>query len=175
LAGLRVAALPPDPAFPTSPAVATAVDAAVDALVAAGMTRTGWSWPWLAESLDVTGRYWRRTALSGAEVGLQLWDWDRFRRRYLTTAVDVLVGPAVADVAPLRSTIRDRTRADGLPLHTDDFVFTLPASLTGSPAISVPAGDDDATGLPLAVQLIGRPWADHVVLAAAATVAPARR
>jgi aspartyl-tRNA(Asn)/glutamyl-tRNA(Gln) amidotransferase subunit A len=44
-------------------------------------------------------------------------------------------------------------------------VFTLPASLTGSPAISLPAGAG-AGGLPLAVQLIGRPWEDHRVLAA---------
>lgn len=170
-AGLRVAALPPDPAFPTTRAVATAVTESVDRLVAAGMTRVGWSWPWISESLDITGRYWRRALLSGAEASQQLWDWDRFRRRHLTTGVDILVSPTVADIAPLRSDVAHRTRVDGLPVHTDDFVFTLPASLTGSPAISVPFGADDATGMPLAVQLTGRPWADPVVLAAAAVLA----
>lgn len=171
LAGRRVAVLPADPGFPASSSVNAAVADAAEQLIAAGMVRTDWPWPWLADSLDITARYWRRTALTGTDAAHQLWDWDRFRRRFLTTAVDILVSPAVADVAPLRSSIADRTRPDGLPIHADDFIFTLPASLTGSPAISVPVGPDAATGLPLAVQLIGRPWEDHVVIAAATALA----
>jgi amidase len=173
VAGLRVAVLPADPAFATAPAITAAVADAADRLVGAGMIRTEWSWPWLAASLDVTARSWRRTMLTGAEVAQQLWDWDRFRRRSLAVDVDILVSPVVADVAPLRSAVERRARPDGLPIHTDDFVFALPASLTGSPAISVPAGTDTATGMPLAVQLIGRPWDDALVLAAAAVVAAA--
>ncbi len=168
VAGRRVAVLPPDPAFPASPAVTAAVAATFDRLVAAGATPVEWSWPWLADSLSITARYWGRASLTGAETSQQLWDWDRFRRRYLATGVDLLVSPSVADVAPLRSDVARRARTDGLPVHTDDFIFTLPASLTGSPAISVPAGTDVTTGMPLAVQLIGRPWSDPVVLAAAA-------
>jgi amidase len=171
LTGLRVALLPADPAFPATPAVTAAATDTVERLVAAGMTPVEWSWPWLADSLSITARYWGRTLLSGADASQQLWDWDRFRRRYLATGVDLLVGPAVADVAPLRSAVARRARGDGLPVHTDDFVFTLPASLTGSPAISVPAGTDVDTGMPLAVQLVGRPWTDPVVLAAAAVAA----
>lgn len=30
----------------------------------------------------------------------------------------------------------------------------------------------DPAGLPVAVQLVGRPWEDHVVLAAARTISP---
>lgn len=171
LAGLRVALLPGDPAFPTTSAVTGTVAESFDRIVAAGATPVEWSWPWLADSLSITARYWGRTLLTGAEVSQQLWDWDRFRRRYLATGVDLLVGPAVADVAPLLADVARRARTDRLPVHTDDFVFTLPASLTGSPAISVPAGTDAATGMPLAVQLIGRPWSDSVVLAAAAVAA----
>jgi len=52
----------------------------------------------------------------------------------------------------------------------DDFVFTLPASLTGSPAVTIPAGRDPS-GLPVGVQLAGRPWEDHLVLAAARLLA----
>src|SRR5215467_5688957 len=52
------------------------------------------------------------------------------------------------------------------PVTGDDFVFTLPASLTGSPAVTIPAGRDPS-GLPIGVQLVGRPWEDHRVLAAA--------
>ena len=76
------------------------------------------------------------------------------------------MSPVAADVAPRRAGIDARRGADGQLDLTDDFVFTLPASLTGSPALSVPMGHD-ADGLPLAVQLVGRPWEDATVLAAA--------
>jgi Asp-tRNA(Asn)/Glu-tRNA(Gln) amidotransferase A subunit family amidase len=80
--------------------------------------------------------------------------------------VDVLVSPVAADVAPLRAAIDARLGADGHVDLSEDFVFTLPASLTGSPALSVPMGVD-AAGLPLAVQLIARPWDDARLLAVA--------
>ena len=38
-----------------------------------------------------------------------------------------------------------------------------PANLTGQPAVSVPCGFTD-TGLPIAMQLIGRPFEDYAVL-----------
>jgi amidase len=136
---------------------AAALDRAAAALSAAGMTRTDWQVPWLTEALGITRRYWARTSQSGEEADRQLWDWDRYRRRYLQAAqtIDFLLTPACLEPAPEHRKIR-----------SEDFIFTLPASLTGSPAISIPAGAD-AAGLPLAVQLIGRPWEDHRVLAAA--------
>jgi aspartyl-tRNA(Asn)/glutamyl-tRNA(Gln) amidotransferase subunit A len=45
-------------------------------------------------------------------------------------------------------------------------VFTVPASLAGLPAISVPAGLS-AEGLPLGLQLIGKPFDEETVLRAA--------
>jgi Asp-tRNA(Asn)/Glu-tRNA(Gln) amidotransferase A subunit family amidase len=166
---VRVALLPPDPRWPVADAVTDACRRAVATLVDAGAARAEWSWPWLAEARGITAGYWQRAERSGAEAGSQLWDWDRFRRRYLVAAgaVDVLVSPVTADVAPLRSAIDERRGADGHVDLTDDFVFTLPASLTGSPAISVPMGVEPATGLPLAVQLIGKPWDDARLLAVA--------
>jgi amidase len=139
------------------PAVAEAVERAAAVLDAAGATRVGWIDGWLADGLDITQRYWRRTSLTGAEAELQLWDWDRYRRRYLTAAehVELLLSPAAKETAPVD---REITGAD--------FLFTVPASLTGSPAVVVPAGRDDA-GMPLSVQVIGRPWEDRRVLAAA--------
>ncbi len=44
--------------------------------------------------------------------------------------------------------------------------YTTPASLAGVPAISVPCGFT-AAGLPIALQLMGRPFAESTVLAAA--------
>ena len=46
-------------------------------------------------------------------------------------------------------------KADPLAMYLND-VFTVPASLAGLPAMSVPAGLS-ADGLPLGLQIIGRP------------------
>ena len=157
LDGARVAVLVGDGEWEPSPEVGAAVEVAASTLVAAGMVRVAWPMAWLDDALDITRRYWGRRELDGAAAQQQLWDWDRFRRRYVeaTREVDLLLTPTAAGVAPLR---RD--------ISGEDCVFTLPASLTGSPAIRIPAGTD-VDGLPLAVQLIGRPWEDHRVLAAA--------
>jgi Asp-tRNA(Asn)/Glu-tRNA(Gln) amidotransferase A subunit family amidase len=70
--------------------------------------------------------------------------------------VDLVVCPVTSDVASPTSP------------RPSDYVFMLPASLTGAPAASVPTGFD--AGLPIAVQLVGRKWADLTVLAAARTI-----
>jgi Asp-tRNA(Asn)/Glu-tRNA(Gln) amidotransferase A subunit family amidase len=102
-------------------------------------------------------RYWGRSSLTGSEADQQLRDWDRFVRRVslATSAVDLVVGPVVADVAPEKR-----------PMKGEDYVFALPWSLTGWPAVSVPAGADPATGLPFAVQIAGKRWNDLHVLRA---------
>ena len=132
-------------------------------LAGAGLTRTGWTASWLAEALDVTRRYWARIRceLSGQETERLLSDWDSFRRRYLIAAehIELLLTPTTMATPPLHREIVG-----------DDFVFTLPASLTGSPAVTIPAGRDPS-GLPVGVQLVGRPWEDNLVLAAARLLA----
>ena len=52
--------------------------------------------------------------------------------------------------------------------------FTPAANATGQPAISIPAGAT-SDGLPLAVQVVGRPGADQLLLALAAQVQAATR
>jgi amidase len=56
------------------------------------------------------------------------------------------------------------------PLHEEEddyrFAFTLPHSLTGWPCVVVRAGTSPE-GLPIGVQVIGRPWREDVALAAA--------
>jgi aspartyl-tRNA(Asn)/glutamyl-tRNA(Gln) amidotransferase subunit A len=54
---------------------------------------------------------------------------------------------------------------DPIAMYLND-VFTVPASLAGLPGISVPAGLDSG-GLPLGLQLIGRPFDEETVLAGA--------
>jgi aspartyl-tRNA(Asn)/glutamyl-tRNA(Gln) amidotransferase subunit A len=57
---------------------------------------------------------------------------------------------------------------DPIAMYLND-VFTVPASLAGLPGISVPAGLD-AGGLPLGLQLIGRPFDEETLFAGAAAL-----
>ena len=141
------------------PSTAAALDGAVRVVEERGGMISGEAFPvGLDESFDITMRYWRRAALSGAEADQQLRDWDRYVRRVSRAArdVDVILSPVVADVAPVR---RD--------MVGEDYGWTLPWSLSGWPAVSVPFGVDGSTGLPLAVQVVATRWHDHVALAVA--------
>lgn len=156
---LRIAWFTHDgPGQPTA-AIARQVERAVEALASAGATIVDTAVPpHLDDAFDITQRYWGRRDLSGPEADDLLWDWDRFRRRQLVFAssVDLVVCPVTSDVASPVSPQRS------------DYVFMLPASLTGAPAATVPTGFDGA--LPIAVQLVGRKWDDATVLAAARVV-----
>jgi aspartyl-tRNA(Asn)/glutamyl-tRNA(Gln) amidotransferase subunit A len=57
--------------------------------------------------------------------------------------------------------------SDPLQMYLED-IFTIPVNLAGLPALSVPCGFDDA-GLPVGLQLIGRPFQEEVILGAART------
>lgn len=57
---------------------------------------------------------------------------------------------------------------DPIKMYLND-VFTVPASLAGLPGMSVPAGKD-AQGLPLGLQIIGRPWDEETVFKVAQTI-----
>jgi aspartyl-tRNA(Asn)/glutamyl-tRNA(Gln) amidotransferase subunit A len=71
---------------------------------------------------------------------------------------DVLLAPT----APSAAFALGEKSADPIAMYLND-VFTVPASLAGLPAMSVPAGLDTA-GLPLGLQLIGRPLDEQTVL-----------
>ena len=159
LARLRIAWFTHDGPGQPSPAVTLHVERAVETLANAGATIVDDAVPpHLAEAFDITQRYWGRRELSGPAADDLLWDWDRFRRRQLVfmETVDLVVCPVTSDVASPKSP------------RVTDYVFMLPASLTGAPAASVPTGFD--AGLPIGVQLVGRKWADVTVLAAARTI-----
>jgi aspartyl-tRNA(Asn)/glutamyl-tRNA(Gln) amidotransferase subunit A len=48
-------------------------------------------------------------------------------------------------------------------------VFTVPANMAGIPGLSVPAGLD-AQGLPLGLQVLGRPFDEETVFAVGAAI-----
>lgn len=73
---------------------------------------------------------------------------------------DVIASPTSPSVA---FKIGSRT-ADPLAMYLSD-VFTIPASMAGIPAVSVPCGFSD--GLPVGMQLIGRAFDEATILRAA--------
>lgn len=91
-------------------------------------------------------------------------------------ACDLILTPT----APSGAFAIGEKAADPLAMYLND-VFTVPASLAGLPAMSVPAGLD-ANGLPLGLQIIGKPLDEQGVLngslaierAAAFTARPSR-
>lgn len=74
---------------------------------------------------------------------------------------DALIGP----VAPNPAFKLGENTEDPIKMYLAD-IMTVPASLAGLPAISVPAGKTEA-GLPVGVQLIGPRKADAILLALA--------
>jgi aspartyl-tRNA(Asn)/glutamyl-tRNA(Gln) amidotransferase subunit A len=57
---------------------------------------------------------------------------------------------------------------DPVTMYLND-VFTVPANMAGIPGMSVPAGLD-AQGLPLGLQVLGRPFDEEGVFAVAAAI-----
>ncbi len=73
--------------------------------------------------------------------------------------VDAILTPATPSAAFGLGEMAD---ADPVQMYLND-VFTVTVNLAGLPGISVPAGLD-AQGLPLGLQLIGRPWEEGDLL-----------
>ena len=106
------------------------------------------------------GRHFRATDLVHA-----LRHRHRLTRELLSqmAGVDVIVTPTTASTAPV---IPEATLPDGesnLPVVDALMRFVRLANLTGFPALSVPAGFDRA-GLPVGVQLTGRPYEENLLL-----------
>src|SRR3954465_4206631 len=89
-------------------------------------------------------------------------------------AYDVVVAPALAEAPVLLDTVDWRTD-DPMGLFTRSAAFTpftATANVTGQPAISLPLAEHD--GLPVGVQLFGRPAQEGALLAVAAQLEAAR-
>ena len=78
--------------------------------------------------------------------------------------VDALLTPT----APSAAFAQGENMDDPVTMYLND-VFTVPASMAGVPGLSVPAGLD-ARGLPLGLQVIGRPFDEETVFAVGAEI-----
>jgi aspartyl-tRNA(Asn)/glutamyl-tRNA(Gln) amidotransferase subunit A len=75
---------------------------------------------------------------------------------------DLLLSPVTPTAAPPIGTLYN---SEAFPRWTKGAPYTLPFNLTGQPAASMPAGLTEA-GLPVGLQIVGPPRADHRVLRA---------
>lgn len=78
-------------------------------------------------------------------------DFDSVFKKY-----DVVIGPTAPSVAYKLGEAHD----DPLKMYTAD-MLTSPVNLAGNPAISVPCGFAD--GLPIGLQIIGKPFAEQTI------------
>jgi amidase len=80
---------------------------------------------------------------------------------------DVLVTPTMACLPPPIGAWRAGTEEDPLMALVNSYpmaVFTSLFNVTGQPAISLPIHQDDATGLPVGVQMVAAPWREDLLL-----------
>jgi amidase len=173
VAGLRVAFYAEMPGASPASEVVRVTRAAAAALRDTGASVSEATPPRLDESKRITVAYWERTrsishsewrpykqsTLSADDTEQSVFEWERFRASMLRFMADydVIVCPAAADVAPPHREITG-----------DDFVYTLPYSLTGYPVVVVPCGESG--GMPVGMQVVAAPWRDDVALAAAAAI-----
>ncbi len=173
LSSLQVASYSRHEGADPSPDCAAAAVAAAGALASVTRRVDEVLPPRIGESHRITTDYWRRpeseaadrwvpdgpAVLSSERVEEHLFEWDRFRRALIAfmDEYDVIVTPAAE--LPAQS---HGSSEGSLP-------YTLPYSLTGYPAAVVRVGTT-AEGLPVGVQVVGRPWRDDVVLAVAASL-----
>ncbi|HZZ35928.1 MAG TPA: amidase [Caulobacteraceae bacterium] len=128
--------------------------------------------PILEESLAVSHVHWAqqrslslsrwtpdgRGGLPGAQIDEGLFRWERLQRQVLAFMGehDAILCPAAATAAPIHR-----------PLTAEDYLFTLPFSLTGQPVAVVPLATSDE-GLPIGAQVVAARWRDDVALKIAA-------
>jgi aspartyl-tRNA(Asn)/glutamyl-tRNA(Gln) amidotransferase subunit A len=107
---------------------------------------------------------------------------QRARARMLAEVLDameerqVLLAPTTGIAAPLIGAQgRTAKAADGEPINLVTAVlrFTAPFNVTGQPALALPTGLSPA-GLPLSMQIVGRPFDELTVLQAASVYERAR-
>jgi aspartyl-tRNA(Asn)/glutamyl-tRNA(Gln) amidotransferase subunit A len=85
--------------------------------------------------------------------------------RCFADGIDAILTPTTPSAA---FAIGEKGKADPIEMYLND-VFTVTVNMAGLPGISVPSGLD-AQGLPLGLQLIGRPFEEETLFALGAVV-----
>ena len=85
--------------------------------------------------------------------------------RKSSNSVDFLLHPSAIQTAPA---LQETGEEDSLNSYVQD-ILTVPASLAGLPAISLPIGDGD-DGWPLGISLVGQWGTDRRLLRVAAAM-----
>jgi amidase len=160
LRGLRAGFYTNNGVCETTPETAETVRAAAVALAEAGVE--------IEEKLpptegDLTEKVWQSygDTMTAAELYSVLRDWDRYRREMLAflERLDLLICPVFSCPAVAHGDTAKPNISNGIS-------YTTPYSLTGWPCAVVRCGLS-AQRLPIGVQVVARPWHDHVALAAA--------
>ncbi|WP_341659458.1 amidase [Vibrio sp.] len=88
---------------------------------------------------------------------------DTFRHQLslMFNQVDVLISPVYPDVAFKNGTSMERI---------GNYAFVFPFSLSGSPAIVIPVSRCSDTGMPIGIQIVGKHWSEHQILAVASAL-----
>ncbi|KEG19706.1 Asp-tRNA(Asn)/Glu-tRNA(Gln) amidotransferase subunit GatA [Bartonella bacilliformis] len=76
------------------------------------------------------------------------------------TGVDAILTPATP--TPAFGLADEKIKNDSIAMYFND-IFTVPVNMVGLPGVSVPAGLS-SSGLPLGLQLIGKPFTEEVIL-----------
>ncbi|ALE03764.1 Asp-tRNA(Asn)/Glu-tRNA(Gln) amidotransferase subunit GatA [Bartonella ancashensis] len=80
-----------------------------------------------------------------------------------SSGVDAILTPATP--TPAFGITDETIKNDAITMYLND-IFTVPVNMVGLPGISVPAGLS-SSGLPLGLQLIGKPFSEEVIFQAA--------
>src|SRR5437667_2981180 len=142
--------------------------------------RRPWFLAWMYRRLDQLDRFGANVAgnirsglgtttrdlAAAEEVRGRLWH----RCRELFEEFDHLLTPCMAvRPFPVEQTYPDAIAGKPMETYVDWIAPTFVLSLTGLPVASVPCGLD-RSGLPVGLQIVGRPWGEEAVLALAAQV-----
>jgi len=84
-----------------------------------------------------------------------------FERIFLET--DIIVTPMTAITAPRIKRPQEDDAETSLSTTTELMRYSFSSNLAGLPSLSLPAGYTDK-GLPIGLQLIGKPWQEHQLL-----------
>jgi amidase len=172
VAGLRVGCYADNHRVTPTEETVAAVRAAAATLAAAGALVREVDLP--GDGHGLTVEVWRSYdgGLSSQQLYRLLRRWDAYRTAMAAFMddIDVLLCPVFPVPAPLHGGMAD-------PALRGALSYTTPYSLTGAPCAALPYATSPA-GLPIAVQVVARPWRDDVVLRVAqfleaASTAPA--